>query len=116
MKENKNISKKEIDKLVGKIVQEYRLKENLTQDELAEKLNLTQKYISRIENGASGLGHETLIKYIDYLGITPNRLYADLLTNEKIKKQIQISKDINELPENKINFLIEFIELLKNMK
>jgi len=111
-----NITKKEIDAVVGKIVREYRLKRNLTQEELAENLGLTTKYISRIENGASGLGDETLIKYIDYLGITPNSLYEEFLTNENIKRQLEISKEINKLPENKLDFLVEFIEILKNMK
>lgn len=111
----KNITKKEIDRIVEKIVKEYRLKLDLTQAELSENLGLTEKYISRIENGVSGLGDETLIKYINFLGISPNTLYKEFLTNENIKKQLEISKEINELPENKLDFLLNFIRLLKNM-
>lgn len=112
----KEFTKKEIDKVIGKIVQEFRLAKGLTQEQLADELNITQKYISRVENGSSGLGHTTLLSYIDHLGITPNALYSELLTNENIKRQLEISKEINKLPENKLDFLVEFIEILKNMK
>lgn len=111
----KNISKREIDIVRGKIVKKYRLEMGLTQDELAQKLDLSSKYISRIENGISGLGDETLIKYINFLGITPNILYEELITNEDVKKQLEISKQINELSPDKLHFLIKFIALLKDM-
>lgn len=111
-----DLTKKQIDKVIGEIAKEHRLQMGLTQEQLAEQLNLTTKYISRVENGAAGLGAETLIKYIDFLGITPNTLYQQFLTNENLKKQLEISKEINKLPENKLNFLIDFIEILKKLK
>lgn len=52
---------------------------------------------------------------LNELEITPNVLYAEFMTNENIKKQIQISKDISMLPENKLDFLIDFIEILKKI-
>lgn len=110
-----NITKKEIDKVVGKVIKEFRVKQGLIQEELAEKLNTSQKYISRIESGSSGLGDVILIKCLNELEITPNALYAEFMTNENIKKQIQISKDISMLPENKLDFLIDFIEILKKI-
>lgn len=58
----KDITKKEIDKVVGKVIKGFRVKQGLIQEELAEKLNTSQKYISRIENGSSGLGDVILIK------------------------------------------------------
>ncbi len=112
----KSATKKEIDTVVGKIVKEYRLKKSLTQDELAKELNITPKYISRVENGISGLGDETLIKYINFFGITPNILYQELITNEDIKSQIEISNKISELSQDKLGFLMQFIELLKNIE
>lgn len=109
-----NDTKKEINIKMGKVLKEYRLKMNLTQAELAKKLEVTEKYISRIENGLSGVGTETLIKFINILCIAPNTLYQDLITNENIKKQIEISKMLNKLPQNKLDFLKDFIKLLEN--
>ena len=38
----------------------YRIKANLTQEELAEKTNLTSKYISDLERGIFNVGLEKL--------------------------------------------------------
>lgn len=110
-----SITKREIDKVVGQIVKKYRIRENLTQEELAEMIHISQKYVSRVETGIAGIGDDTLIKCINVLGITPNTLYEEFITNEKIKKQVNISKKINELSVKKLDFLEKFIEILKDM-
>ena len=46
-----SVSKSDIDKNFGKILREFRKKNKLTQEEIAEKLGISLKYISRIENG-----------------------------------------------------------------
>ena len=45
-----SISKSDIDKTFGKILKDFRLKNGFTQDIMAEKLGISLKYISRIEN------------------------------------------------------------------
>lgn len=82
----KDLNKKEIDKVVGKVIKEFRIKKGLIQEELADRLNTSQKYISRVENGASGLGDTILINCLNELEIAPNTLYEEFMTNENIKK------------------------------
>ena len=54
---------------VGVLIAEARKKQNLTQQELAERIGTTKNYISRIENNASDIRLSTLIKIIrDGLG------------------------------------------------
>lgn len=50
---------------LGVMLQELRLKNNMTQEELAEKCGTTKTYISRIENDASDIRLSTLIRIID---------------------------------------------------
>ncbi|MCI8637213.1 MAG: helix-turn-helix transcriptional regulator [Clostridia bacterium] len=50
-----SISKSDIDKNIGKILRDFRIKNNLTQEQLSEKLGISLKYISRIENGNNGV-------------------------------------------------------------
>ena len=50
-----SITKLDIDKHFGKILRSYRKKAKITQEELAEKLGISLKYISRIENGNNGV-------------------------------------------------------------
>ena len=47
----KSISKSNIDKSLGEIFREYRTIKKLTQEAVAEELEISVKYISRIENG-----------------------------------------------------------------
>ena len=51
-----SVSKSDIDKTFGKILKNFRLKHNYTQEVMAEKLGISLKYISRIENGEAALG------------------------------------------------------------
>ena len=46
-----SISKSDIDKTFGKILKDFRVKNGYTQEVMAEKLGISLKYISRIENG-----------------------------------------------------------------
>ena len=110
-----NISKSEIDKIFGKILRDFRLKANLTQEELSEALGISLKYISRIENGNNGIKTQTLIKYMNILGITPNTLYANFLTNPELKENIKIYDRIMSLSDDKKAFISSVIGLLENI-
>lgn len=110
-----NISKSEIDKIFGKILRDFRLKANLTQEELSEELGISLKYISRIENGNNGIKTQTLIKYMNILGITPNTLYSHFLTNPELKENIKIYDKLMSLPDDKRAFISSVIDLLENM-
>ena len=110
-----SVSKSDIDKIFGKILREFRIKSGLTQEQLSEKLGISLKYISRIENGNNGIKTQTLIKYMNILGITPNTLYSEFITNEESKKNILLSEKINSLPSEKKEFVSSIIDLLNNM-
>jgi DNA-binding XRE family transcriptional regulator len=49
---------------IGVLIQEMREKQNLTQEQLAEKCGTTKSYISRIENNASDIRLSTLMRII----------------------------------------------------
>ena len=111
----KSIMKTDIDKILGEIFKEYRLKNKLTQEKIAEKLSISVKYISRIENGTGGVKVETLVNYMNILGISPNVIFENLIVNENLKSQIQLSKKASELSDDKVNFIISIIDLLQDL-
>ena len=108
-----SVSKTDIDKNFGKVLRHFRLKNNLTQEQLSEKLGSSLKYISRIENGNNGVKTQTLIKYMNILGITPNTIYSSFINNETILKDIEISEKLSSLSNEKKDFLNSIIDLLK---
>ena len=107
--------KSNIDSSIGKVFKDYRKKQHLTQDKMAEKLEISEKYISRLENGNSGVKLETLVNYMNILGIAPNVVFKDLITNENVKFQVDLSYKISELPNDKILFLNKIVDNLKTL-
>lgn len=93
---------------IGKFIQELRHKKNLTQSELASKLNVTDRAISKWENGR-GLPDLSLIKPLcDELDISIN----ELLSGEKLNK-----KEYNEkLEENIENTILYSESKIKSIK
>lgn len=110
-----SVSKSDIDKSFGKILRDFRIKNKLTQEQLSEKLGISLKYISRIENGNNGVKTQTLIHYMNILGITPNTIYASFITNPEAAKNVQISEKISSLSDEKKDFLNSIIDLLKEL-
>ena len=112
----KSLKKLDIDKVLGEVFKEYRLKNKLTQEKIAEKLGISVKYISRIETGKSGIKTQTLIKYINLLGITPNVFYKSFVDNSEIMSNIRLSEKIETLSEDKKEFISNVIDELKHIK
>ena len=106
------ISKSDIDKSFGKILKEFRVKNHLTQDNLSEKLGISLKYISRIENGYSGIKTQTMINCMNLLGIEPNILFADFIQNQNVRDRIDLWYKISILDKKDFEFLLAIVELL----
>lgn len=113
MKSNKKV---DIDKVLGEVFKEYRLKNKLTQEKIAEKLCISVKYISRIENGTGGVKVETLVNYMNILGISPNIIFKPLITNKDLLHEIDLAYKINDLPKEKVSFLLNVANLLDDLK
>ena len=64
-----------IKKLLGKRIQEIRKSKNLTQETLAEMVNMDTSSISHIENGKFYPTAENLDKIIEVLQIKPSEIF-----------------------------------------
>lgn len=65
---------------IGKFIAQCRKKKNLTQAQLAEKLNITDKAVSKWETGKSMPDSSIMLELCEILGITVN----ELLSGEEI--------------------------------
>lgn len=110
-----NLTNEQINKAFGMTFQKYRLKNNLTQEKLAEELSKSTKTISQLETAKDGTSKKTDIDMMNFLGITPNILYKDFITNPELKQKIEISEKIDELSNDKIQALYKIIDVLKNL-
>jgi transcriptional regulator with XRE-family HTH domain len=67
--------KSELSERLGKNIRKYRLAQSMTQEHIAERLDLTTKYYASTERGEKQLSLDKLVQLLDVLGITPNDLF-----------------------------------------
>ena len=109
------LTNQEINKKLGAIFQKYRLKNNLTQEQLSEIFDKSPKTISRIETGKDGTSKKTDINLMNYLEITPNILYKDFITNENLIQKIKLFEKIDILTPEQIEAITKIIDIIKTL-
>lgn len=67
---------------MGSRLREERLKQNLTQEQLAECVNVSTAYIGQIERGERNVALDILIKIVNKLGITIDYVLEESYTNK----------------------------------
>lgn len=93
-----------IKKELGLKIKRMRAELGFTQEELSEKINISQRTLSGIEIGENFLTAETLDKIIEALNTTPEELFrvshlkkSDELIDEIIKEVQTIGQDRRKL-------------------
>ena len=79
---------------------ELRKNKNLTQDEVAEKLNVTRQTVSKWENGQSSPDFDKIAPLCEIYDVTPNELFSQVpefeqKENKKAKKEISYEEMTN---------------------
>lgn len=105
------MNKNEANKHIGKICQEYRIKNNLTQNQVAELTGLEPRHISQIERGLSKGSIDTLIKLCNAYKITPDIILYDLLDDD-VKNSVSIYEEkfkrLEKKDKESILYLIDY--------
>jgi len=69
---------------IGHKLKRLRIVNALTQEELAERTDLTKGFISQIENDTASPSIATLEDILEALGTTPAQFFCDMEMNEKV--------------------------------
>lgn len=85
-----NSKERDLRKNIGKKIRLARSKANYTQEELAEKLSLSPRYVSQLERGIAFGSATTIISVCKALNISSDFLFEDLIQNTN-------SKTLNDL-------------------
>ena len=104
------MEKSDVNKHIGNKFQEYRLKNNLTQNQVAEITGLEPRHISQIERGLSKGSIDTLLKLCNAYKITPDIILYDLL-DEDLKKDVSIyAENFKKLNQKDKKSILHFID------
>ena len=96
---------------IGELVREYRLSKKLTQQELAEKSDLSLPFINLIENNRRNLSVDTLLKILSAMNVDPSDFFRPLSETSDDNLQLLIKKI--QLNKNRTEIIDLFLNILK---
>lgn len=82
--------------IIGKNLKTARTSKHMTQEELAECINVSDKFISMAERGLSGLSVTSIVNICRILNIEPNALFSGI---------VNYNDDLDLLIKDKISLL-----------
>ena len=83
------MEKNSANKHIGHVLQQKRIKNHLTQNQVAEIIGVEPRHISQIERGFSKGSIDTLLKLCNTYSITPDIVLYDLL-DDNVKNSVTI--------------------------
>ncbi|MDP2383709.1 MAG: helix-turn-helix transcriptional regulator [Nitrospirota bacterium] len=103
----------DIKRAVGKRIKIVRQRNGLTQDQLAEQVGLSPKYISGIERGVENPTMDILIRLAKVLGVEPYDLFL-FGESEESEKALRkgIEKMVREVDREKLQL---YFDVMRNI-
>ena len=99
-------------KLIGNRIKTERRKLGLTQEALAEKLDVSIGYISQVERGMTKISLDLLSRVSAILKCDVSVLITESAVNSDTYMKSELLNAISSLSPAKRKFLLEFIKLL----
>ena len=96
-------------KTMGNKIKQARLANQYTQDYVSEHIDISTDLLRNIENGRNIGSIPTLLNLCNFLKITPNYLFSDLLTFQEKTLDTDLKTYFNQLSEESKNILKEII-------
>ncbi len=106
---NKNVSYANIH--IGKAFQNYRLMNNLTQNDVSNITGLEPRHISQLERGQTKGSIDTLLKLCNAYKITPDVILFDILdedTKSKVQMYDEKFKKLSKKDKDTVLHLMEY--------
>lgn len=97
-----------LQKYIGEKIREFREKRNISQDELAQKLDTTRQTISRYEKGQRQANQDILFKLSDIFNVSIDDFFPPKKnTTDELERALKMA---NNLDAEHIEFLNNLIE------
>ena len=100
---------------LGNRIRKTRMNCGITQEKLAEMVDISTNFMSLIENGRN-MSVETLVKIADALGVTVDYLLSDTMEVQSDKIMTQIAHNLSTLSDDEKLFFLNVIKQYKNIE
>lgn len=101
-----------VEKSIGKRIQFFRKKKKLTQQQLAEMIDMSPNHLSAIERGTYGVKLDTLIKIINCLDCRADDIFADAITSGYKIKSSRLSDELEQLSAEEQSRIFDVVETM----
>ena len=91
------ITSKDVLNVIGDRLKKYRIEKKLTQEVLAEQINISTDLLRNIENGRNIGSVPTLLNLCNFLEITPDMIFEPLLTSKVETLDTTLTEYINSI-------------------
>ena len=102
-------------KLIGDRIKKARKTNGMTQDVLAEKLNVSVGYVSQVERGITKISLDLLGAISSILDCDIAELVTESATNSNEYMESELISEIRKLDGKKKRFILEIIKLTNNI-
>lgn len=99
-------------KSIGNKIKFYRVDKNLSQEQLSERVDITQNYLSNIERGIRIPSLPVLVDIVDELGITPNDILVDVIKSSWQIKTRELEELLLGLTDQERNLVLDTMKYL----
>ncbi len=98
---------------MGKRIRYYRTQSHLTQEQLAEKIGISSKHLSRIESGHHTPYFDTIMLAAKELDVPIDAFLEDIEDNYTNTFLQLIKSDISDMSKNQLDMLKKNIQIIK---
>ena len=103
-------------KLIGNRIRERRIQKGFTQESVAEYLNISVSYISRIERAGTKISLETLVKIASFLDTAPGFLIDGTVLKSGNYLHGELGEVVSSFDPDKMKLLLELAHSINNYK
>ena len=97
---------------IGDRIKEYRLAVGMTQERLAEKVEISSTYLSAVERNTKSPRLETFIRIANAIGVSTDALLADVLDMSQHEAYMEREERIRKLPVKEQNKIYRILDIL----
>ena len=101
-----------ITKKIGEALQSQRKKKHLTQQELSEKIGISEKYLSAVERGVNALSYDLLVAAMNVLECSADDIFGEVITHGLTVKACELNEQLCELDAKERARILAVLETL----
>ena len=101
-----------VQKIIGRRIQEIRKQNGLTQEQLAERVNISPHYLSALERGVYNIKLDLLVDILNILNCSADEVFQDVVSSSSKIKASQLSEKLKALPLHEQRKILEVVDLM----